>query len=81
MFPVAYKRFVDHIPMAIDYELVRGGEVDVFHLLWTKLELDGKDTHEKCRDYAQEAAQIADRREELEKKLERLAEAIKHLIG
>lgn len=81
MFPVAYKRFVDHIPMAIDYELVRGGEVDVFHLLWTKLELDGKDAHEKCRDYAQEAAQIADRREELEKKLERLAEAIKHLIG
>lgn len=81
MFPVAYKRFVDHIPMAIDYELVRGGEVDVFHLLWTKLELDGKDAREKCRDYAQEAAQIADRREELEKKLERLAEAIKHLIG
>jgi len=81
MFPVAYKRFVDHIPMAIDYELVRGGEVDVFHLLWTKLELDGKDAHEKCRGYAQEAAQIADRREELEKKLERLAEAIKHLIG
>lgn len=78
---MAYKRFVDHIPMAIDYELVRGGEVDVFHLLWTKLELDGKDAHEKCRDYAQEAAQIADRREELEKKLERLAEAIKHLIG
>ena len=81
MFLVAYKRFVDHIPMAIDYELVRGGEVDVFHLLWIKLELDGKDAHNKCRDYAQEAAQIADRREELEKKLERLAEAIKHLIG
>jgi len=81
MFLVAYKRFVDHIPMAIDYELVRGGEVDVFHLLWTKLELDGKDAHNKCRDYAQEAAQIADRREELEKKLERLTEAIKHLIG
>ena len=32
MFPVAYKRFVDHIPMAIDYELVRGGEVDVFFI-------------------------------------------------
>jgi len=81
MFLVAYKRFVDHVPMAIDYELVRGGKIDVVRLLWTKLELDGKDAHERCKDFAQEAAQIADRREELQKKLERLTEAIKHLIG
>jgi len=67
--------------MAIDHELVRGGKVDVFRLLWTRLELDGKDAHERCRGFAQEAAHIADRREELQKQLESLTEAIKHLIG
>jgi hypothetical protein len=67
--------------MAIDYELVRGGELDVFQLLWTKLELDGPDARQMCDDYAKEAAQVADRREELEKKLERLTEATKRLIG
>ncbi|KAF5355093.1 hypothetical protein D9756_005579 [Leucocoprinus leucothites] len=80
-FQVAYKRFVDNVPMAIDYELVRGGEIDVFQLLWTKLELDGQDARQMCEEYAQEAAQVADRREELEKKLERLTEATKRLIG
>ena len=79
MFLVAYKRFVDHVPMAIDYKLVRGGKVDIFGLLWTRLELDGKDAHERCKDFAREAAHIADRREELQKKLERLNKAIKHL--
>ena len=79
MFLVAYKRFVDHVPMAIDYELVRGGKVDVFGLLWDKLRLDGNDAHKRCEDFAREAAHIADRREELQKKLERLIEAMKHL--
>jgi hypothetical protein len=78
---VAYKRFADNVPMAIDYELVQGGEEDVFQLLWTKLELDGADAHQMCNDYAQEAAQVADRREELENKLERLSLATRRLIN
>ncbi|KAJ3560537.1 hypothetical protein NP233_g10774 [Leucocoprinus birnbaumii] len=61
-FQVAYKRFVDNVPMAIDYELIRGGEVDVFQLLWTKLELDGPDAHQMCDEYAQEPAHVADKR-------------------
>ncbi|XP_006461470.1 hypothetical protein AGABI2DRAFT_192973 [Agaricus bisporus var. bisporus H97] len=80
-FQVSYKRFVDNVPMAIDYELVRGGEEDVFQLLWSKLELDGPGAHQMCIDYAQEAAQVADRREELEKKLERLVLATRRLIN
>lgn len=79
--PVAFKRFVDNVPMAVDYELVRGAELDVFQLLWTKLELDGPGAREMCGEYAQEASQVADRREELEKKLERLSEATRRLIG
>lgn len=80
-FLVSYKRFVDNVPMAIDYELVRGGGEDVFQLLWGKLELDKPGAQEMCKDYAQEGAQVADRREELEKKLERLMLATRRLIN
>ncbi|KAF7782858.1 hypothetical protein Agabi119p4_2234 [Agaricus bisporus var. burnettii] len=80
-FQVSYKRFVDNVPMAIDYELVRGGGEDVFQLLWGKLELDKPGAQEMCKDYAQEGAQVADRREELEKKLERLILATRRLIN
>ncbi|EKM81339.1 hypothetical protein AGABI1DRAFT_106074 [Agaricus bisporus var. burnettii JB137-S8] len=80
-FQVSYKRFVDNVPMAIDYELVRGGGEDVFQLLWGKLELDRPGAQEMCKDYAQEGAQVADRREELEKKLERLMLATRRLIN
>lgn len=66
--------------MAVDYELVKGGEEDIFQLLWGKLELDGPDARQMCDDYAQEGAQTADRREELEKKLERLVMATRRLI-
>jgi hypothetical protein len=67
--------------MAIDYELVRQGEQDIFQLLWTKLQLDGPDAHQMCDDLAKEAAQVAGRREELEKKLERLNQAMRRLMG
>ncbi|KXN93305.1 hypothetical protein AN958_00229 [Leucoagaricus sp. SymC.cos] len=78
-FQVAYKRFMDNIPMAIDYELVRGGERDIFQLIWTKLEMDGPNAHAMCDEYAQEAVQVAARRQELSKKLERLTEASRRL--
>ncbi|KAF9442902.1 hypothetical protein P691DRAFT_797792 [Macrolepiota fuliginosa MF-IS2] len=80
-FQVAYKRAVDNVPMAIDYELVRGGEQDVFQLLWTRLGLDSPGAHQMCEDYAQEASQVADRREELNKKLERLNQATRRLVN
>lgn len=66
--------------MAIDYELVQGGELDVFRLLWNQLDLDSPNAQKMCDDYAQEATQIADKREELNKKLERLTEAAHHLF-
>ncbi len=65
--------------MAIDYELVRGGEQDVFQLLWSRLGLDNPDARKMCDDYAQEAPHTANKREELNKKLERLTEAVRRL--
>jgi hypothetical protein len=67
--------------MTIDYELVRGSEEDVFQLLWGKLGLDGADARQMCDDYALEAAQVSDRREELENKLERLTLATRRLMN
>lgn len=78
---MAYKRFIDNIPMAIDHELVRGGEQDIFQLLWVRLGLDGPDAREMCEDYAREALQVANRRGELHKKLERLTEATRRLVS
>jgi uncharacterized coiled-coil DUF342 family protein len=66
--------------MAIDYELVRGTDRGLFQLLWQRLGLDGPKAHEICEEYAQESSQIADRREELNKKLERLREATRKLM-
>ncbi len=67
--------------MAIDYELVRGGEQDVFQLLWAKLGLDSPQAREMCDEYAQEAPPVATRREELEKKMERLTEGSYSLVN
>ncbi|KAF9443090.1 hypothetical protein P691DRAFT_809525 [Macrolepiota fuliginosa MF-IS2] len=67
--------------MAINYELVQGGEQDVFQLLWMRLGLDSPSAHQMCEDYAQEASQVADRCKELNKKLERLNQATCHLIN
>ncbi len=67
--------------MAIDYELVRCGEQDVFQSLWVKLRLDSPQAREMCDEYAQEAPQVANRREELEKKMERLTEASYRLVN
>lgn len=65
--------------MAIDYELVRGSDQDVFQLLWSELGLDSPDARMRCDEYAQEAAQTANKREEYNNKLERLTEAVRRL--
>jgi hypothetical protein len=40
---VAYKRFTDNVPLAIDSELVRGAEKGMLQLLYTSLEINGSD--------------------------------------
>ncbi|KAI6119116.1 P-loop containing nucleoside triphosphate hydrolase protein [Pisolithus croceorrhizus] len=71
-FQVAYKRFVDMVPLAIDYEMVRGLERGLNQALLEGLHITGKDAHERCAAMLQEPAATASRRRELSKKLERL---------
>ncbi|KAI6107743.1 P-loop containing nucleoside triphosphate hydrolase protein [Pisolithus croceorrhizus] len=74
-FQVAYKRFVDMVPLAIDYEMVRGMERGLDQALLEGLHITGKDAHERCAAMLQEPAAIASKRLELSKKLERLRAA------
>ncbi len=71
-FPVAYKRFADNVPLAIDVELVRGLEGNLLKVLFSHLGINGPKGDAVCKEFAQENRKVADRRVDLRKKLERL---------
>jgi hypothetical protein len=77
---VAYKRFTDNVPLAIDHELVRGITRNVLSALNSGLGIHGPDGLRICQELAQEKPDIANRREELRKRLERLTEANHELM-
>jgi len=78
---VSYKRFADNVPLAIDQELVCGVRSNLLNTLYDQLGINRPDGHEICKDLAQESPQIADRRADLKKKLERLETAQKELLA
>ncbi len=69
------------VPMAVDYELVlgldRGRTFE--QALRKNLGIGGADSHVQCAEYIREPRHIAERREELMKKRERLETARKQL--
>ncbi|KAJ3524152.1 hypothetical protein NMY22_g11127 [Coprinellus aureogranulatus] len=71
-FQVAYKRFADMVPLAVDHELVRGLDRDILTTLYNKLGISGVDGHVKAKELVEEDSQTANRREELMNKLKRL---------
>ncbi|KAI0333222.1 hypothetical protein GY45DRAFT_1319829 [Cubamyces sp. BRFM 1775] len=80
-FQVSYKRFCDNIANAIDYELVLGldrGQA-LEKALRAGLGIGSPDVHARCKEYIQEPRQIAERREELMSRRERLETARKQL--
>ncbi|KAG5649860.1 hypothetical protein H0H81_001744 [Sphagnurus paluster] len=80
-FQVAYKRFADNVPLAIDLDLVRGAEKDILRVLYADLGINGPDGHRICVELAQESLQVADRRLDLQKRLERLEIATGELLS
>ncbi|OBZ65814.1 Interferon-induced GTP-binding protein Mx [Grifola frondosa] len=81
-YQVAYKRFVDNIPMAIDHELILSMDRDqaLEKALRMGLGIGGADGSLRCAEYLQEPPTIANRREELQKKKARLHTAKKQLL-
>ena len=77
---VAYKRFADSVPLAIDLELVQGAEQNILSTLYSNLGINGQDGIRICKELAQESPQIADRRADLLKRLERLQLASDELL-
>ncbi|EGN91813.1 hypothetical protein SERLA73DRAFT_127992 [Serpula lacrymans var. lacrymans S7.3] len=69
---VAYKRFADMIPMAIDHDLVRGLETGPERILIKNLEATGTGGYERCQLLLEEQHSTRIRREELQKKRKRL---------
>ena len=79
---VAYKRFADNVPMAIDHELVLGldSERGLENALLTGLGVTGPEGHRRCKEYLQEPPQTVQQRERLMDKLRRLETAKKELM-
>jgi len=77
---VAYKRFTDNIPLAIDHELVRGVTRDILSTLNAGLGINGPDGLRICKELGQENPRFSNLREELRKKLERLDGASQELL-
>jgi len=79
-FQVASKRFTDIVPMAIDHEFVFGVERDIQVTLLKGLGLSGQNGFKIARELIQEPHNIYARREELQKKLDRLNTARNELL-
>jgi hypothetical protein len=68
------------VPLAIDHEFVLGIERDIELALYRGLKISGPDGIKICKDLLQEPPNISARREELQKKLDRLNTARMELM-
>ncbi|KAF8504672.1 P-loop containing nucleoside triphosphate hydrolase protein [Russula emetica] len=79
-FQVAYKRFVDNVPMAIDRTMVRGLKVGLESALFNGMDISGPGGYERCRLLLSEPEGIVARRTELQKRRDRLGRAKEELL-
>ncbi|KIJ63497.1 hypothetical protein HYDPIDRAFT_29303 [Hydnomerulius pinastri MD-312] len=78
-FQVAYKRFADLVPMAIDYEIVLGLENNMEKALQEGLQITGPDGYARCESMLQELSSVSSARQEVQKKMGRLQAARQEL--
>jgi hypothetical protein len=76
---VAFKRFVDNIPMIIDYELLKGFDRTLNKALFQGLQVSGHEAQERATVYLQEDPTVIRRREALEQDLEKFEAALADL--
>ena len=78
---MAYKRFTDIVPLAIDHDFVLGVEQEIVSALYTGLKISGPEGLQICKDLVQGAVKyFPHAREELQKKLDRLNTARAELM-
>ncbi|KIM31729.1 hypothetical protein M408DRAFT_327180 [Serendipita vermifera MAFF 305830] len=78
-YQVAFKRFVDNIPMILDYELLKGFNRTLSEALFKGLNISGKDAHARSSGFLKEDPTVVRRREGLEQDLKRLEAALADL--
>jgi len=69
---VAYKRFVDYVPMIIDYHLLKGFNRTIHDFLFKSLALGGEDACERCTMYLEEDPEVVNQRTTLSSMLNRM---------
>lgn len=77
---VSYKRFVDNIPLAVDHDFVQGVGKDIQSALLKGILAGGVDASQRCKELIQESPAVSSRREELQKKHDRLEVAKQELM-
>ncbi|KAA1470485.1 hypothetical protein DENSPDRAFT_923392 [Dentipellis sp. KUC8613] len=78
-YQVAYKRFVDNVPMTLDQSLVLGILDGLDGAIYRGLDVNGKDAYENCRKLLAEPEERRVVRGQLERKMERLLGAQREL--
>ncbi|KAH8110473.1 P-loop containing nucleoside triphosphate hydrolase protein [Phellopilus nigrolimitatus] len=80
-FQVSYKRFVDNVPLAIDYDFVQGLGRDIQDALYKSIIQGSGDARERCKAFLQESPLVSAQRENLQRRYERLEIAKGELMG
>ncbi|KAH8818782.1 P-loop containing nucleoside triphosphate hydrolase protein [Flagelloscypha sp. PMI_526] len=79
-FQVAYKRYADMIPLAIDKVLIRGITNGLSQFVVNELGILGPEGTAICKDLAREDSRVAERRRTLRARLETLERASSELM-
>jgi hypothetical protein len=77
---VAYKRFVDNIPMGVDRMMLRGITAGLQDTLIKGLNISGSDGYQRCMTLLSEPEHIAEHRTMLQNRRQRLVSARKELV-
>ncbi|CAE6452917.1 unnamed protein product [Rhizoctonia solani] len=79
-YQVAYKRFSDTIPLAIDHRYVRAFERAIQTTLVAGLKISASDAHDRCAKWMAESQSVVRKRAELTDRKERLEAARMELM-
>ncbi|KAF8434364.1 P-loop containing nucleoside triphosphate hydrolase protein [Boletus edulis BED1] len=78
-FQVAYKRFVDMVPMTIDHEIVLGIQKGIYRALQEGLQITGPEGQDRCKSMLEERIGVVTLRQETQDKMQRLQAARQEL--
>ncbi|KAI5117952.1 hypothetical protein M0805_004717 [Coniferiporia weirii] len=80
-FQVSCKRFVDNVPLAVDYDFVQGLGRNMQSALYKSIIQGSGNAHQRCRALLEESPLVSSQRESLERRRKRLEAAKVELMG